>query len=132
MKDGKPISEINSISTFNDTADIETKSDGFLGETANRFAEIFNGHGGDLEFQVNKASWIDLKNAIIAKAKNQTPDVVFNVVRLDLFSDGSSITHSYMDVHWGAIPTNVPSRGDFVKVKLEFKCTDMNPQQDAV
>lgn len=121
---GVVVAEIDTVSSFNDEVALELKEDGFLGETANRFDEILNGYGGDMEIQISKANWVLLQQAIIDRAQRKTPEVVFNIVRTDLFSNGDSAIFTYSDVKWGPIPTSVASRGDFVKPKLQFKCSE--------
>lgn len=116
--------DITSISTFNDEDALEIKEDGFLGENTNRFDEILNGHGGDMEIQVSNSKAYQLRQSILDKAARRTPDVVFNVVRSDFFANGDSAVKTYLDVHWGSIPTTISSRGDFVKLKLSFKCSN--------
>lgn len=129
---GNVVAEIDSVSSFNDATAFELKEDGFLGEGVNRFDEILNGFGGDMEIQIAKAAWITLQQSIIDRAQRLTPEVVFNVVRTDLFANGDSLIFTYQDVHWGEMPTTVASRGDFVKVKLTFKCSERPYKQNAL
>jgi len=129
---GVVVGSIDSIASMNDNVALELKEDGFLGETANRFDEILNGYGGDFEFQVHRGDWNTFVSAITDKAERRTPDVQFNVVRVDYYPNGDTVTYTYTDVHWGAIPTAVASRGDFVKPRLEFRCTERPHQLEAV
>jgi hypothetical protein len=126
------VRSIDSISSFNDEVALEIKEDGFLGEVANRFDEILNGFGGDFETHLASSGWIFLVNAIIDRAQRRRPAIVFNVVRTDLFADGTSLVYTYKDVKWGSIPQTLGSRGDFVKAKFMFKCTERPVQQDSV
>jgi hypothetical protein len=121
---GVPITSIDSITSFNDTVSLELKEQGFLGETVNRFDEILNGFGGDFEFQVNHADWNNLVEAIISRATREVPDLTFNVIRTDFYPNSDTAIYTYQDVKWGAIPTTVASRGDYVKVKMEFRCEE--------
>lgn len=129
---GTVVQEIAAISSFNDNVKFELKEDGFLGETTNRYDEVLNGFAGDLEFQVTQATWYEFVERIIARAKRDTPEVVFNMIRTDFFSNGQSAIVSYEDVHWGPLPTSVPSRGDFVKPRLEFGCSTRSVQINAL
>lgn len=129
---GTVIGSIDSVSSMNDTVGLETKEDGFLGETVNRFDEVLNGFGGDFEFQVNRANWEDLVKAILDRATRLTPDVSFNIIRTDFFPNGDTNIYVYTDVHFGAIPTSIPSRGDYVKPRLEFKCSERPVQTNAL
>lgn len=124
IQDGVVQTSIDSVSNFNDEVGLELKEDGFLGENVNRFDEILNGFGGDMEIQLTKANWVQLQLSIIDRAARRTPGVTFNVVRVDLFGNGDSLVFTYTDVKWGALPSSVASRGDFVKPKLMFKCSE--------
>ena len=132
VQGGVPVASIDSISVFNDTVALELKETGFLGETVNRFDEILNGFGGDCEFHVTKPEWNELVEAIISRAKRETPDTNFNVVRADYFPNGQSALYTYRDVKFGEIPTNVPSRGDYVKARLQFKCSERPVKIDGI
>lgn len=119
---------VDAIGTFNDSVDLEIKKNGFLGETSQRFDENINGYSGGLDFQVSKATWLNLVMAIEARARRETPDVEFNIVRTDLFANGQSAVITYKDVYFGPIPTSIPSREEFVKVSLTFGCTEREIQ----
>jgi hypothetical protein len=123
---------LDSITTFNDEMKLETKEDGFLGERTNRFDEILNGYGGDFEMHTAKASWIRFQQAIADRATRRKPNTVFNVIRTDLFANGSSLVFTYADVKWGAQPTSVGGRGEFVKVKAGFVCSERHVIENAI
>ena len=129
---GAVVNEINSIGSFNDSTDLELKEDGFLGEPVNRFDEVLNGFGGDFEIQMNTANWVLLQQAIIARARRDTPATQFNIIRTDFYANGETSIFSYLDVKWGAQPTTIGSRGDFVKVRMEFRCSERGVQTNAL
>ena len=120
---GNVITQIDAIMSFNDTVALELKEAGYLGETVNRFDEIFNGFGGDFEFHVTRADWELLVSSILDKAQRVNPLLLFNVVRTDFFPNGDTNIYTYEDVSWGAIPSSIPSRGDYMKPRMEFKCS---------
>lgn len=120
---GNVVTSINSVAMFNDNVALELKEQGYLGETVNRFDEILNGYGGDFEFHVNRADWNELIESIVARAERRQPDLRFNVVRTDFYPNGDTNIYTYQDVFWGAVPTSVASRGDYVKGRLEFRCS---------
>lgn len=128
IQDGNVANSIDSVGTFGDTTDFEIKSDGFLGEPVNRFDEILNGYGGDFEIQVTTSAWILLQQSIRARATRQNPTIVFNIVRTDLFPSGDSLIITYSDVHWGEQPTSIGGRGEYVKIKAAFKCSERDEQ----
>jgi hypothetical protein len=132
IDDGVVDSTIDSVASFNDEAMLELKEDGFLGELVNRFDEIFNGFGGDMEIQLTKGNWIQLQLAIIERAQRKVLSRVFNVVRTDLFANGDTIIYTYSDVNWGPMTSTVASRADFAKVKMQFKCSTRATQVNAL
>lgn len=131
VQDDTVYAELNFQNSFNDSADVEIKESGHLGEKVNRFTEILNGYSGDFECQVKTAAWVDWSLAVEARARREVLGSVFSIVRVDRYSDGTNLTVTYEDVAWGQIPTSVGSRGDFVKVKGSFKCSVRTPQKDS-
>lgn len=129
---GSVEASIAAIGNFNDQVMLETKQDGFLGELEDRFDDVFHGYSFDLEFQVSNAQWIDFQTAMIERSQRLTPDVVFNVIRTDFYSNGDTLILTYMDVKFGPQPSNIPSRADFVKIKLEGKCSKRTVQKNAL
>lgn len=129
---GSVVNSITAIGTFNDQVMIETLQDGFLGEVTDRFDDIVKGYGFDLEFQVSEAAWIDFQQATIDRAQRLTPDVIFNVIRTDFYSNGDTLIITYMDVKFGPQPTSIASRADFVKVRLEGKCSNRTVQKNSL
>lgn len=115
---------IKAPASFNETVKFEKKEDGFLGETTNRYDTIYNGVDGSIEFQVSDQEWMLLQQAIQDKARRKTPDVKFNLVRTDFYANGDTPSRTYTDVEFGPQPTSVASRGDFVKVTLDFSCSE--------
>ena len=129
---GVVVDSIDSISAFNDEVMMEIKQDGFLGEFVNRFDEILNGFGGDFEFHVHNNIYVGWQRSVIDKAMRNIPGLLFNVIRTDFFPNGNSTIFTYRDVHWGSMPTSVGSRGDYVKVKAQFNCSERAEEVNAL
>lgn len=128
VRDGAPATSINAVGSFNDSVELEMKQDGFLGEPVDRFDTIHHGYKGDLEFQVNRHTWeTDFVASIEARARREV-FTVFNVVRTSRYSNGQSSIATYKEVAWGPIPSNLPSRADYLKVKLSFGCSERSIQ----
>jgi hypothetical protein len=121
---GVVVESIDSVSAFDEEVMLEIKQDGFLGEFVNRFDEVFNGFGGSFEFHVHNSLWVPFQRSIIDKAQRNIPGLLFNVIRTDFYPNGDNVVYTYRDVHWGAMPTNVATRGDYAKVKAAFNCSD--------
>lgn len=130
IRDGVLVTEIKAIGNFDGSIDIEIKEEQFLGRKGADFSDVFNGYSGGLEFQTDNANWTDFANAVIARATRADPAAVFNVVRQDLYANGTSNVFTYLDVAWGPIPENFSGRKEFAKFKLAFKCTERSESKN--
>lgn len=118
------VNTIDSIGSFNDNVALEILEDGFIGEPVNRFDEVLNGYRGDFEVQPNTASWYDLVQSIERRAMRQELGLVFNIIRTDFFTNGSTAVVTFVDVKWGAVPQSLGGRKEFAKSKFEFACSE--------
>src|SRR5579862_8592571 len=93
--------------TLTDTQDfefepkIELKEAGYLGETTNRHDEIFNGCKFTGTLHLHSQLWFSYNQAIIARARRQVPDTVFNISAVWNFPNGDTPTVLLPDVHFG-------------------------------
>lgn len=129
---GTLVASLDSISNFNSEMKSEIKEDGFLGETTNRFDDIHNGYGGDFEIQLRRPDWANFQLRVQARQERKNPNIVFNVVRTDLYPDGTSTVYTYIDVKWGAMTESIGNRADFVKGKCQFACSKRTVKQNAL
>ena len=130
VQDQQVLTQLDSIGSSSGGMQLETKEDGFLGEIADRYDEVLKGYTIECEMQVTNSSWVTFPIAVRGRATRVTPGVQFNIVRTDMFDDGSSIIYTYLDVHFGPITDSAGSRSDFVKVKFDGKCSERNEQLD--
>jgi len=115
---------ITAVATFEETFKLEKKEDGFLGETNNRYDHIFQGIEGKMEFHVNSNDWMLFQNVIKLQAQRKTPNTQINLTRTDYYANGQTSIITYADCKFGPSPTSVAGRGEFVKVSLDFSCSD--------
>lgn len=110
---------ITAITEFNDEDMVEVKAQGYLGETSDRYDDVYNGTKFDFSLHLQSARWLLLKQAIIDRARRKTSDVVFNVSVTYYFPNGDTPTITFPDVKWGPMTKSIASRGDYVKVKMQ-------------
>lgn len=113
---------LTNIMSFNVELQSETKTQGFLGEKNNRTDDIFNQVKFDLELQLSSQSWFNFSKAILDRQQRVTPDIQFNITATLEFPNGDTPSIVLNDCKFGSQPLNVPSRGDYVKVKLDGMC----------
>lgn len=114
------VASLNSISSMSHNTVLEIKEDGFLGEKTNRYDEIFNGYKGDFENQPNDASYHSFEDLVVARATQERPELVFNIIITEIFPNGSSAVITYLDVKFGNIDGSVGSRPDYKKDKYQW------------
>jgi hypothetical protein len=122
--DGEVQSEITDLQNFGITPQTELIQQGYLGETTDRYDEIFKGAKGDFEMHTHSQDFVTLEKAIIDRARRKTPDVVFNIVATLAFPNGDTPTITLPDVKWGPMANTVPNRADYLKIKMEFGCAE--------
>ncbi len=119
VRDSVLEAELTNILNFNSELQLEVSSVGYLGEFTNRKDEVFRGGKFDFEMHVHSQDFLTFAQAVLDRATRKTPDTVFNITAVLAFPNGQTPTVLFPDVKFGAIPMNVPERGDFVKIKIE-------------
>ncbi len=119
---------LTDIQNFNMEFELETKSQGYLGEKTNRQDSIWNGVKFDFELHVHTEDVWSFLQAIHDKAQRLTPDTVFNISGIFTYPNGDQPEILLSDVSFGAVPVNIGSRGDYVKFKMQGTCEDVEIQ----
>jgi hypothetical protein len=119
---------LTDIQNFNVELKFELKEQGYLGEPTNRYDEIFNGCSFDMELNIHTQDFFNFRLAIKQRAQRITPDVMFNITSVFQFPNGQTPVQRLPDVFFGPNPTQIASRGDYVKIKLAGGCNDESTQ----
>jgi len=118
---------ITDIKSFEMTADLEIKDEGYLGEKTNRKDDVFNGISGRMELHYENADVFNLAQSIIERAKRREPGTQINIKASLVFPGGDTKRVIIPDAYFGNIPMNFGSRTDYGTVGLEFKASDWKP-----
>lgn len=124
VRDGNIDDAFKAIASFDDALKFDLKVQGYLGETTERHDEVYNGVSGSCKMHVQSKLWMTFQQAIKDRARRVTPGTVINIVRTDFYPNGESATRIYPDVHFGEMPSSVPSRQEYVEVSFTFGCDD--------
>lgn len=117
--------------TLTDTTDFEYEIDtqlidkGYLGEKSNRKDDIFNGVSFTGTIHTHTQDWIPYEQAIVARAKRQTPDIVFNISAVLSYPNGQTPSVIFPDAHFKPLPHGIRSRGDYLDIKITGACDDI-------
>ncbi len=116
---------LTAIKDFEIDTQLEVKSQGYLGEKTNRKDMIYNGGKFSFTLHLHKQDYFNFWKSAVAKAKRETPDVIFNITAVMSFPNGDTPTVLLPDVVFGPMPLKAGSRGDYVDVKIEGECEDI-------
>jgi hypothetical protein len=120
---------LTDIQSFNMEVQLRVLSQGYLGEKNNRKDDIYDGFKFDMELNIHTEDYFNFLGAILDRARRNTPDVQFNITGVFSFPNGQTPTLLLPDVHFGAQPIQIGSRGDYVKIKLEGEGNDFTVQE---
>lgn len=112
-------------STWSFTDQLEVLDEGYIGETTNRKDSVYNGTDFSLEAHFEDAGEMDLRTALIARARREGGAVV----RVDigdtlLYPNGTTRTVTLLDCEFGNIEISAGSRSEYVMGSFEGSCSE--------
>jgi hypothetical protein len=124
VRDGVLEAELTDIQSFNATLMLELIQQGYLGETSDRFDEVFKGSKFDFEMHHHSQDWVTFNKALIDRARRRTPNVVINVQSTFNFPNGDTPTWAWPDAFFGEVGVNLPGRAEYMKTKYQGGCSE--------
>ena len=124
VADGAVQDTITDVRSLEITLKTEIKEEGYLGETTQRFDEIFNGVGGRIELHIENSGIFSLFSLVIERARRREPGAKINIKTTLNFPNGEKPKVQLSDCFFGPFPFGFGSRGDYGTVTLEFACSD--------
>jgi hypothetical protein len=110
--------------SFNFEAEMETLSQGYLGETTERKDDIFKGMRGKMEIHLEAQDYLRFAQEVIYRSQRRTPGVVFNIQSTLNFPNGQRPRVLLEDVFFGPLPVDIGSREDYVTASVDFECSN--------
>lgn len=125
LENGEPLFAIDTIKQSNFDFNFEKLQEGYLGETFDRFDEVFNGLDVGLTVHMATADAIDLAFRIRDRAQNR----IGGGLRIDLlttliFPGGDIRGMAARDIFFEPIPIQFNSRKEFVSLELKGSCSE--------
>jgi hypothetical protein len=125
LQDTELLDAVTAFGAFNEKMELEMKQDGFIGETTDRYDDVFKGWKVDIsKMHIFSTDFAALQAAIESRARRITPGTIFNAVRTDTFADGSTLVITYQNLVFGEMPTDVGGRTEFVTVSFSMGCSE--------
>ena len=122
--DGQPQLNITFIQNHNITYKFEKKSEGYIGETTQRFDTVFMGIDGKFSCHTGDPDIFTFIDKLKNKARSRTPNVRVNIKTTFNYPTGRRARGLMQDVEFGDVPIDTGSRGDKVKIDFDYSCSD--------
>lgn len=129
VRNGVVEAELTDIQDFNTSLLLELVQQGYLGETTDRFDEVFKGAKFDFSMHHHSQDHITFNKAIIARARRQAIGMVINVSAVFNFPNGDTPTWTWPDAYFGEIGVNLPGRTEYKKSKYQGGCAEPDMQE---
>jgi hypothetical protein len=120
MVDGQAKTNITTIKNFDFTFQLETTSEGYLGEKTERKDSVFKGIAGKMELHIENQDIFDLVKAAVDKATRRTPGTRINIKATLNFPNGQRPKVIIPDVELGEFPFSFGSRTDYLSVTVNY------------
>lgn len=103
---------------------LEILQEGYIGETADQFDDIYNGVSGNCELHISSSDYFRFTQRVQDRAQRRTAAAGKFVVKANFdFPDGTRARLNFEDVKFEGLPLTIGSRKDYVKAKVSWKCT---------
>lgn len=118
--------EVGDVKSFEAELDIQTLEEGYLGETANRYDDIYNGTSGTAELHIESANYFAFTQKVKDRSQRRTPAAgKFSATSSFDFPNGERARITFEDIFFGPLPLRAPSRGEYVTVTVAWKCSEI-------
>lgn len=116
---------VDAVGSVDFSLKMELLTEGYLGESSDRYDDIFKGIEGTLELTAERGALFDLLDRIKARAQRRTPaDDVFSLLFTFEFPNGDRVRALFSDIFFGEIPVSSGGRSEYVTVSIPFGTSD--------
>lgn len=121
------VENLGAIKSCEAELDIQILEEGYIGETANRFDEIYNGTGGSAEMHLENAKWFSFTAKVQERATRRAPaGGKFSITSSFAFADGTRVRVTFEDVFFGPFPLKTGSRSEYISATITWKCSEIS------
>lgn len=122
---GQAQSTLTAIRSFEVTPKLEKKQEGYLGETTDRYDEVFQGCDFRMEYHYEDDAGLKLIEAIIERAARRTPGVQVNIKATLNFPSGRRKLVILQDAFFGNLPFGFSSRTEYGTLSVDGSCSNV-------
>lgn len=122
-QDGETLAQLDSIQDSEITAKFTLLQEGYLGETTDRYDEVFHGISGGFSAHITTGAVFDIVQAVMDRARRRTPGVQFNYKTTLQFPNGERKRIIIPNIFFGDMPLNLPKRDQYATLKFTFSAS---------
>lgn len=122
-QNGATLAQLDSIQDTEVTIKLRLLEEGYLGETAQRYDEVFDGFAAALTAHMTTGRIYDIVQAVIDRARRRTPGVKFNLKMSVQFPNGERKRVVINDLFFSDIPNTIPKRDAYASIKFTVGAT---------
>lgn len=126
VADGRQQDSISTIKNFDFVFELETSSEGYLGETTERKDSIFKGISGKFDLHMDNQQALLLAAQIVDKARRRVAGFVVNIKVTLNFPNGERPRVVIPNVELGQIPFSFPDRAQYLQTTINYVASDAN------
>ncbi len=117
---------LEDVVSFEAELDIEKLQERYLGETADRYDELFHGVNGQCELHLESSDYFRFAERVQDRAQRRTPaGGVFTATASFSFPNGQRVRLTFEDIFFGALPVRAPSSGEYITATIEWSGSSM-------
>lgn len=115
---------ITAVRSFEITPKMKKLVEGYLGESTNRYDDVYDGVEGKFDVDEESKDIHVLRRAIIDRARRRVAGVIFNIkVTIDM-PNGDRPRILIPNVSWGELPATVSERTAYVRGSFDYGASD--------
>lgn len=122
--DGEVQSTLTDIQSFDLNLEFESSEEGYLGEKANRYDEVYKGVSGSIEMHNSSPDTFVFFEKIKDRAQRKSPGTVVNVKASLAYPSGVRRRVIVQDVFFDPMGISFGGRTEFGTTKLDFKSSE--------
>ena len=128
LKDSETVKALSNVRNFTVTPRFSKMEEKYLGETSNRYDEMFDGVNFEFELHMDDPDVLDFVTAIKYRAQRRVggfSNVKINITATLNFVGGVQPTVNLVDCYFEDMPIGFGSRSDYGTFKVSGSCDDI-------
>ena len=124
IKQGQIVQELVDVKNVEVEYMMDILEDGFVGETTDRYDDVYKGMSGSMTIQIEDATVYNFIIDIINRARRKVPMFQVDLLGVFQFSNGTTSKRLLADLRFGPFRESNGGREHFITIDMTFKCSE--------